>query len=302
MTGFAGGNIGGSRAGLLSGLAQWHTVMLAKAWHRRDKVGRCGPPRCSIWKGCAASPRCRWCCFTSSSGSLPDAAPHAWPPLHVLFDGHTAVYVFFLISGAVLTPSFAGPGGLSGSWADGLCGWASRWPRPRPSPQCCSPAAGCALRAAALTGSAWLAMDSSGAPTFAHLAREIGLDSLLLGYREATLFTPLGGTPAADGAFARRAVLVAASGTIWLAAGAMPGIAARPVASGAPHRGRRGGRAVRLAPMFLFVLGHLASLLARRRTGAGPGGGGCPGRCCSCSASRLCATKDWAVVNGCACG
>ena len=50
------------------------------------------------------------------------------------------------------------------------------------------------LRAAALTGSAWLAMDSSGgAPTLAHLAREIGLDSLLLGYREATLFAPLAG-------------------------------------------------------------------------------------------------------------
>ena len=49
------------------------------------------------------------------------------------------------------------------------------------------------LRAAALTGSAWLAMDSSGAPTLAHFAREVGLDSLLLGYREATLFAPLAG-------------------------------------------------------------------------------------------------------------
>ena len=41
------------------------------------------------------------------TGFLPDTAEHAAPPLQVLWDGHTAVYVFFLISGAVLTPSFA---------------------------------------------------------------------------------------------------------------------------------------------------------------------------------------------------
>src|SRR5580692_12926717 len=42
---------------------------------------------------------------------LPDTAEHGAPALRVLFDGHTAVYVFFLISGAVLTPSFARGGG-----------------------------------------------------------------------------------------------------------------------------------------------------------------------------------------------
>ena len=41
------------------------------------------------------------------TGFLPHAAEHAAPPLPVFWDGHTAVYVFFLISGAVLTPSFA---------------------------------------------------------------------------------------------------------------------------------------------------------------------------------------------------
>src|SRR5580693_9067482 len=46
------------------------------------------------------------------TGFLPDTAEHAWPPLRVLFDGHTAVYVFFLISGTVLTPSFA----RGGAW------------------------------------------------------------------------------------------------------------------------------------------------------------------------------------------
>src|SRR3984885_15281305 len=126
------------------------------------------------------------------TGFLPDTAQHAWPPLRVLFDGHTAVYVFFLISGTVLTPSFARPGAFLGKLGKrvvrlGLPVAAAAviatvllaaWPDAH-------------LRAAALTGSAWLAMDSSGAPTLAHLAREIGLDSLLLGYREATLFAPL---------------------------------------------------------------------------------------------------------------
>ena len=51
------------------------------------------------------------------TGFLPDTADHAWPPLHILFDGHTAVYVFFLISGAVLTPSFARPGNVAGKVA-----------------------------------------------------------------------------------------------------------------------------------------------------------------------------------------
>src|SRR3984957_19391427 len=125
-------------------------------------------------------------------GFLPDAAQHAWLPLRVLFDGHTAVYVFFLISGAVLTPSFARPGAFLGKLGKrvvrlGLPVAAAAviatvllaaWPDAH-------------LRAAALTGSAWLAMDSSGASTLAHLAREVSLDSLLLGYREATLFAPL---------------------------------------------------------------------------------------------------------------
>ena len=103
-------------------------------------------------------------------------AEYAWPPLPILFDGHTAVYVFFLISGAVLTPWFARPGAFLGKLGKrvvrlGLPVAAAAviatvllaaWPDAH-------------LRAAALTGSAWLAMDSSGAPTLAHLAREIGL-------------------------------------------------------------------------------------------------------------------------------
>ncbi len=123
---------------------------------------------------------------------LPDTAEHAALPVRVLFDGHTAVYVFFLISGAVLTPSFA----RGGAWPRQAAKRAVRLGIP------VTAAAGGALAllwalpnahrdAALVSGSAWLAMDSSGALTLSHLAREIGFDSLLLGYREYTLFAPI---------------------------------------------------------------------------------------------------------------
>ena len=123
---------------------------------------------------------------------LPDTAEHAAPLLRVVFDGHTAVYVFFLISGAVLTGSFVRGDAMAGPGVEARC-------------QAGVPVAAAAifalvllaalpdahLLAAAVSGSGWLAMDSSGATTLAHLLREIGLDSLLLGYREYTLFEPI---------------------------------------------------------------------------------------------------------------
>lgn len=125
---------------------------------------------------------------------LPDTAEHAAPPLHLLWDGHTAVYVFFLISGAVLTPSFARGG---------------PWPRQATKrlvrlgiPVAAAAVVALALLAAMpdahlavarVTGSGWLAMDSSGATTLTHLLRETTLDSLILGYREYTLFAPIAG-------------------------------------------------------------------------------------------------------------
>jgi peptidoglycan/LPS O-acetylase OafA/YrhL len=128
------------------------------------------------------------------TGFLPDTAEHAVAPLHVLWDGHTAVYVFFLISGAVLTPSFARGG---------------KWPRQalKRLVRLGVPVAAAAvlalillaampnahIMAARVTGSGWLAMDSSGATTLTHLLREITLDSLILGYREYTLFAPIAG-------------------------------------------------------------------------------------------------------------
>ena len=126
------------------------------------------------------------------TGFMPYTAEHAWAPLRVLFDGHTAVYVFFLISGAVLTPSFARPGSFAAKCVKRVV----RLVIPVAAAAVIATGLLAAMpsvhgSAAALTGSSWLAMDSSGAPTLAHLAREIGLDSLLLGYREATLFSPL---------------------------------------------------------------------------------------------------------------
>ncbi len=125
---------------------------------------------------------------------LPDTAEHAAPPLRVLFDGHTAVYVFFLISGAVLTPSFA----RAGAWPRQAAKRVVRLGIPIAAAATIALALLAALPnahrdAAAVSGSAWLAMDSSAAPTLSHLLREIGLDSLLLGYREYTLFAPIAG-------------------------------------------------------------------------------------------------------------
>jgi peptidoglycan/LPS O-acetylase OafA/YrhL len=120
---------------------------------------------------------------------LPDTAEHAAPPLRVLWDGHTAVYVFFLISGLVLTPSFA----RGGAWPVQIAKRVVRLGVPVAAAAVFALALIAALpdahrQAALVSGSGWLAMDSSGAPTLRHLLREIGLDSLLLGYREYTLF------------------------------------------------------------------------------------------------------------------
>ena len=228
------------------------------------------------------------------SGFLPYTAEHAWPPLRVLFDGHTAVYIFFLISGAVLTPSFARPG----SFLTKLGKRVVRLGIP------VAAAAAIAtlllallpdahLRAAGLSGSAWLAMDSSGAPTFAHLAREIGLDSLLLGYREATLFAPLAAhlplmEHSLDAPFwslhlelyGSLLVLVLVSlriRSIWLYGAA---IIATALVFGT-H------------PMFLFVLGHLSAPMLGRR----PGGiTAINGAILLVLGVALCANKDWDAV------
>jgi peptidoglycan/LPS O-acetylase OafA/YrhL len=126
------------------------------------------------------------------SAFLPDTAANAAPALHILWDGHTAVYVFFLISGAVLTPSFA----RGGTWPRQAVKRLIRLGIPVAAAASFALVLLAALpnahlAAAGVTGSAWLAMDSSAATTLSHLLRESTLDSLILGYREYTLFEPL---------------------------------------------------------------------------------------------------------------
>src|ERR1700722_11163376 len=98
------------------------------------------------------------------SAFIPDAIDHASPPLQVLWDGHTAVYVFFLISGAVLTPAFA----RGGSWPRQIVKRLVRLGLPTAAAACIAlmllvamPHAH--LDAAGVTGSGWLATDGSGA-------------------------------------------------------------------------------------------------------------------------------------------
>jgi peptidoglycan/LPS O-acetylase OafA/YrhL len=128
------------------------------------------------------------------TGFLPNPAEHAAPPLPVLWDGHTAVYVFFLISGTVLTPSFA----RGGNWQHQVAKRLVRLSLPIAAAAIIALGLLAAMPnahvvAARLTGSGWLAMDSSAATTLPHLVREITLDSLVLGYREYSLFTPVAG-------------------------------------------------------------------------------------------------------------
>ncbi|MGC1411264.1 MAG: acyltransferase [Acetobacteraceae bacterium] len=231
------------------------------------------------------------------TGFLPYTAEHAWPPFRVLFDGHTAVYVFFLISGTVLTPSFARPGAFIGKIAKRVV-------------RLGVPIAAAATiatvllalfpdahrQAAALTGSRWLAMDSSGAPTLGHLAREISLDSLLLGYREATLFAPLAGQlPPMElsldapfwslhlelyGSLLVLCLVSLRAHSVWAHRAA---VAAAALAFGT-H------------PMFLFVLGHLVRPLPR--TDARHARGYIGGLLLPLGLA-LCATKDWQSVEWC---
>ena len=111
----------------------------------------------------------------------------------------------------------------------------------------------------------------SGAPTFAHVAREIGLDSLLLGYREATLFVPLAGhlppmELSLDAPFwSLHLELYGSLLVLCLVSLRAHSIRAHRIAVAAA------ALSFGTHPMFLFVLGHLASLLPHN--GRGPGKG-----------------------------
>ncbi len=178
----------------------------------------------------------------------------------MLWDGHTAVYVFFLISGLVLTPSFA----RGGAWPRQIAKRLVRLGVP------IAAAATLALvlialfpdahrDAARVTGSSWLAMDSNAAPTAIHLVREITLDSLLLGYREYSLFTPIAGRlPLLEHA------LNAPSWSLHLELyGSLLVLALVGLRARAPKAHAAAVLVCAVVfgthPMFLFVLGHLCA-------------------------------------------
>ncbi len=226
------------------------------------------------------------------SAFLPAAAEHAALPARVLFDGHTAVYVFFLISGAVLTPSFA----RAGAWPVQVAKRVVRLGIPVAAAATIALVLLAALpnahrAAAVVAGSAWLAMDSSGAPTLSHLLREIGLDSLLLGYREYTLFAPIADRlplleHSLDAPFWSLHLELYGSLLVLL----LVRLQAR---SAALHRAVVVACAAVFGthPMFLFVLGHLCAGRLHRPPiallGAGLIGLGL----------AMSASKDWGVVD-----
>ena len=194
------------------------------------------------------------------TGFLPFAIEHAPAPFPVLWDGHTAVYVFFLISGLVLTPSFA----RGGPWPRQFAKRLIRLGVPIAAAAVIALLLIAALPdahrdAARLTGSTWLAMDSTAAPTPIHLLREITLDSLLLGYREYTLFAPF-----ADRLPLLENALNAPSWSLHLELyGSLLVLALVKLRARAPKAHTAAVLICAFAfgthPMFLFVLGHLCA-------------------------------------------
>jgi peptidoglycan/LPS O-acetylase OafA/YrhL len=225
------------------------------------------------------------------SGFLPDTAEHAAPLLHVLWDGHTAVYVFFLISGAVLTPSFA----RGGAWPRQAAKRLIRLGVPAAAAAVVALVLLAALpeahRAVArVTGSGWLAMDSSGAVTMTHLLREITLDSLILGYREYTLFAPI--------AFRLPLLEHALNAPSWslhlelYGSFLLLGLVRLRARSPRMHTAAVAVCAVLFGthPMFLFVLGHLFA--ARLGKPAPP----LIGACLIALGLAMSASKNWAFL------
>lgn len=200
------------------------------------------------------------------SAFLPEAERSAWPPIKILFDGHTAVYLFFLISGAVLTSSLSRTGPAIPKIVKRLV----RLGLPAAAAACIALLLLALMpnahrEAAALSGSAWLATDSSGAPTLTHLFRETTLDSVLFGYRESTLFTRLSPDlplieDSLDAPFWSLHLEFYGSLLVLLLVTAR----ARSMSLYAATVGAS-ALAFGTHPMFLFVTGHLAAPLLSRR-------------------------------------
>jgi peptidoglycan/LPS O-acetylase OafA/YrhL len=225
------------------------------------------------------------------TGFLPDTAEHAAPPLQVLWDGHTAVYVFFLISGAVLTPSFA----RGGAWPRQAAKRLVRLGVPTAAAAVfalilLAAMPNAHLAAARLTGSGWLALDSSATTTLTHLSREITVDSLILGYREYTLFAPIApGLPLLEHA------LNAPSWSLHLelyGSFLLLGLVLLRARSRWAHAATVALCAILFGthPMFLFVLGHLCAIWVSKPSRPLIGAG------LIALGLAMSATKDWSLV------
>jgi peptidoglycan/LPS O-acetylase OafA/YrhL len=228
--------------------------------------------------------------------ALPDRAGLAG----FVFDGHSAVYLFFLISGAVLSLAFARQGvGIAGRIAQRVVRIGL------PVAAACVLAAlllallpDAHLRAARLSGSAWFAMDESGPVSWWQAAREVGEEAMVTGYADTTLLpaglaTWLGLDPLAHSLDAPFWSLhLEMAGSLLVLA-----LVRLRAASRAAH-------AVAVVPClvlfgsqacFLFVLGHLAAC----RLGHPPPGGraGLAGAILLAAGIAMCAAKDWASVD-----
>jgi peptidoglycan/LPS O-acetylase OafA/YrhL len=114
-----------------------------------------------------------------------------YTPLFLPFDGYSAVYIFFVLSGVALTYSFADtPYALPSSvirriirlglpMMGGILlgvGWFSLWPDVH-------------IPASHLSGSVWLAVLGPDRITLATIAHQIGLEGLLSGYEEFSVLS-----------------------------------------------------------------------------------------------------------------
>ncbi len=223
----------------------------------------------------------------------------SWPDragiLGFVFDGHSAVYIFFLISGAVLSRAFAREGaGVARRIAQRVvrigipvaaaCVFAALLLAAMPA------AHGIAAR---LGGSPWFAMDSSGPATLAQVLRETAEEAMVTGYADTTLLPArlvawLGLDPLADS-------LDAPFWSLHMEMAGMLLVLALVRLRAAPRWHAAaillcalgfGGQAV-----FLFVLGHLAARrLGTKRSEAG--------LALLALGIAMCAAKDWRWVDG----
>jgi peptidoglycan/LPS O-acetylase OafA/YrhL len=197
---------------------------------------------------------------------------HAWEaviantPLYFLVDGFTAVYVFFLISGGVLTLSFrrtpravvllAVSRAIRLGWPVAVAGVLALLLT------ALAPQAHHA--AAALIGSGtWLDSDGVSPTTLAHLVRDVSLNALLLGYAGVSLFAPSWSW--------LQPINVSLDAPFWTMHLEFYGsllvlalVAVRSV-SRLLYLGMMAGAAVVWlpTPLFLFVIGHLSADLIR---------------------------------------